>query len=241
MSSLSALAVDDELPALDELEYLLRTSGLVREVVAVRSATEALRQLRDRSFDVILVDIAMPGLGGIELASILAQFSEPPAVVFVTAHEEHALEAFGVGAAGYLLKPVDQQRLAGVLRRVVPREAHAEDSLEFVAVDAPGRTLLISRSEVAWVESAGDYVRLHTYDDRALLARYSLGRLEEAWSPEGFARIHRQYLVCLRAIRELRSEGVQMFVALPGAELPVSRRHVRDLRDRLVRHARSNR
>lgn len=241
MTLLSALAVDDELPALDELDYLLRSSGLVGDVVAVRSATDALRQLRDRSFDVVVLDIAMPGLGGMELASVLAQFSEPPAIIFVTAHEEHALEAFGVGAAGYLLKPVDEQRLAGVLRRVVPREARGEDTLEFVAVDAPGRTLLISRSEVAWVESAGDYVRLHTFDDRSLLVRYSLGRLEEAWSPEGFARIHRQYLVCLRAIRELRSEGAQMFVALPGAELPVSRRHVRDLRDRLVRHARSSR
>lgn len=242
MTLLSALAVDDELPALDELEYLLRSSGLVGDVVAVRSATDALRQLRDRSFDVVLLDIAMPGLGGIELASVLAQFSEPPAIVFVTAHEEHALEAFEVGAAGYLLKPIDHQRLAGVLRRVVPaREAHGDDALEFVPVDAPGRTILLSRTEVAWAESAGDYVRLHTFDDRSFLVGLSLGRLEEAWVPEGFARIHRQYLVCLRAIRELRSEGAQMFVQLPGAELPVSRRHVRELRDRLVRHARSNR
>ncbi len=242
MSLLSALAVDDEMPALDELEYLLRSSGLVGDVVAVRSATDALRQLRDRSFDVVLLDIAMPGLGGMELASVLAQFSEPPAIVFVTAHEEHALEAFEVGAAGYLLKPIDQQRLAGVLRRVAPvKEAHGDDSLEFVPVDAPGRTLLISRTEVAWVESAGDYVRLHTFDDRSFLVGLSLARLEEAWVAEGFARIHRQYLVCLRAIKELRSEGAQMFVQLPGADLPVSRRHVRELRDRLVRHARSSR
>ncbi len=242
MSLLSALAVDDEMPALDELEYLLRSSGLVGDVVAVRSATDALRQLRDRSFDVVLLDIAMPGLGGMELASVLAQFSEPPAIVFVTAHEEHALEAFEVGAAGYLLKPIDQQRLAGVLRRVAPvRKVHGDDSLEFVPVDAPGRTLLISRTEVAWVESAGDYVRLHTFDDRSFLVGLSLARLEEAWVAEGFARIHRQYLVCLRAIKELRSEGAQMFVQLPGADLPVSRRHVRELRDRLVRHARSSR
>lgn len=243
MTLLSALAVDDELPALDELEYLLRSSGLVGDLVTVSSATDALRQMRDRSFDVVVLDIAMPGLGGMELASVLAQFSEPPAIIFVTAHEEHALEAFEVGAADYLLKPIDQQRLAHALSRVVPvRDAQGgDDSFEFVAVETPGRTLMISRGEVAWVESAGDYVRLHTADGRSFLVRLSMGRLEEAWGPEGFARIHRQYLVCLRAIRELRSEGAQMFVELPGAELPVSRRHVRELRDRLVRHARSSR
>ncbi len=247
MSLLSALAVDDELPALDELEYLLRASGLVGEVVAVRDATEALRQLRDRSFDVVVLDIAMPGFGGMELASVLAQFSEPPAIVFVTAHEEHALEAFDVGAAGYLLKPLDEQRLQQVLRRLGPPGAGrdgpgAGESLDVVAVDAPGRTVMVGREEVAWVESAGDYVRLHTFDGRSLLVRLALARLEEAWVPEGFARIHRQYLVCLRAVREMRSEGPQMFVqVLPGTELPVSRRHVRELRDRLVRHARGSR
>lgn len=241
MSLLNALAVDDELPALDELEYLLRSSGLVGEVVAVRSATDALRQLRDRSFDVVVLDIAMPGLGGMELASVLAQFSEPPAIVFVTAHEEHALEAFEVGAAGYLLKPIDEHRLVQVLRRLSPVRLGDTDSLEFVPVEAPGRTLLLSRTEVAWVESAGDYVRLHTFDQRSLLVRAALSRLEEAWAAEGFARIHRQYLVCLRAIRELRSEGAQMFVDVPGSVLPVSRRHVRELRDRLVRQARPHR
>ena len=247
MTLLSALAVDDELPALDELEYLLHASGLVGEVVAVRNATDALRQLRDRSFDLVVLDIAMPGLGGLELASVLAQFSEPPAIVFVTAHEEHALEAFDVGAAGYLLKPLDGPRLHHVLRRVSPLAAGREqqvgtETLDVVPVDGPGRTVMVARTEVAWVESAGDYVRLHTFDGRSLLVRLSLARLEEAWMPEGFARIHRQYLVCLRAVREMRSEGPQMYVQVaPGSELPVSRRHVRELRDRLVRHARGGR
>ncbi|MDA8047612.1 MAG: LytTR family DNA-binding domain-containing protein [Actinomycetota bacterium] len=242
MTLLSALAVDDEAPALDELEYLLCSSGLVGEVVAVQSATDALRQLRDRTFDVVVLDIAMPGLGGMELASVLDQFSEPPAIVFVTAHEEHALEAFEVGAAGYLLKPIDGQRLAHVLRRLAPgRLDGTADTLEFVPVEAPGRTVMLARSEVAWVESAGDYVRLHTFDHRSFLVRISLARLEEAWSPEGFARVHRRYLVCLRAIRELRSEGAQMFIDVPASVLPVSRRHVRELRDRLVRQARPHR
>lgn len=242
MSGLDVLAVDDELPALDELEYLLGNSGLVNELVAVRSATEALRRLRQRAFDVVLADIAMPGLDGMELASILCRFADPPSVVFVTAHEEHALEAFDVGAAGYLLKPLDEQRLVQVLRRIAGgRDSSSQpesDPLDFVPVEGHGRTTLVARSEVAWVETAGDYVRLHCYDGRALLIRLPLARLEEAWTGNGFARIHRQYLVCLKAVKELRSEGAQMFVVLTGRELPVSRRHVRELRDRLVRHAR---
>jgi DNA-binding LytR/AlgR family response regulator len=243
VTGLNVLAVDDELPALDELQYLLGNTELVKDVVGARSATEALRHLRERTFDVVLADIAMPGLDGIELASILGRFSEPPAIVFVTAHEQHALEAFDVGAAGYLLKPLDQQRLVQVLRRVgQARGGEAEarpDPLDFVPVDAPGRTTLVARSEVVWVETAGDYVRLHTFDGRNLLIRTPMNRLEEAWNGEGFARIHRQYLVCLKAVRELRNEGPQMYVNVADHQLPVSRRHVRELRDRLVRHART--
>ncbi len=241
MNGLSVLAVDDELPALDELEYLLTSSGLVSDVVAVSSAKEALRRLRARSFDVVLADIAMPGLDGMELASILARFAEPPAVVFVTAHEEHALEAFDVGAAGYLLKPLDQHRLTQVLSRITPSPgSDAEvEGLDFVPVEEPGRTTLVGRDEVAWVESAGDYVRIHTFDGRSPLVRLSMARLEQSWTGEGFARIHRQYLVCLRAIREMRTQGAQMYVTVAGRQLPVSRRHVRELRDRVIRHSRS--
>jgi DNA-binding LytR/AlgR family response regulator len=235
---LDVLAVDDELPALDELEYLLRRSDLVREVVPARSATEALRQLREHSFDVVLADIAMPGLDGMELASILRRFSDPPAVVFVTAHEEHALEAFDVGAVGYLLKPLDEERLLDVLGRLAARaQDGTSDPLELVVVETPGRTTVVARSEVAWVESAGDYVRLHTFDDKSFLVRHSMNRLEQAWGNDSFVRIHRQYLVCLKGVQELRTEGSQTCVAVAGKELPVSRRHLHTLRDRLVRQA----
>lgn len=255
MTLLSALAVDDELPALDEIGYLLRTSGLVDRVVTVADATNALRELRDRSFDVVLADIAMPGLGGLELASVIARFAEPPSVVFVTAHAEHALEAFDVGAAGYLLKPLDRDRLEPVLRRVLagrstknapPFDHHngdvgdpeEGDHLDIVVVEAAGKTLLVERKDVAWVESAGDYVRIHTFDGRNLLVRVSLARLEAAWAVEGFTRIHRQHLVNLRAVRELHGEGGRVFVQLPEVTLAVSRRHVRDLHDQLARLAR---
>ena len=255
MRLLSALAVDDELPALDEIGYLLRTSGFVERVVSVADATNALRELRDRTFDLVLADIAMPGLGGLELASVIGRFAEPPSVVFVTAHAEHALEAFDVGAAGYLLKHLDRDRLEPVLRRVLasrastfaspaehvqadPNSTDDEDHLDIVVVEAAGKTVLVERKDVAWVESAGDYIRLHTFDGRNLLVRVAMARLEAAWAAEGFTRIHRQHLVNLRAVRELHGDGGRVFVQLPDVTLAVSRRHVRDLHDQLVRLAR---
>ena len=111
-SGLSVLAVDDETPALDELVYLLENSAMVSPTSGRSgSATDALHHLHDESYDVVLLDIAMPGIDGLELARVLARFSQPPAVVFVTAHEEHALAAFDAGGVGYLLKPVTLDRL----------------------------------------------------------------------------------------------------------------------------------
>jgi two-component system response regulator LytT len=256
VSGLVALAVDDEVPALDELAYLLRRCPLVTRSEAVGNADDALRRLRQDHFDVVIADIRMPGLDGLELASILSRFASPPAVVFVTAHETHALDAFEVGAAGYLLKPLDADRLTGVLARIGPprsgRDENAgaagaaglePDDYETLAAEVPGRTTIVARAEVEWVESAGDYVRLHTAAGpggsgaHGHLVRIPISLLEHRWEPHGFARIHRSYLVSLAAVRELRTEGTLTVARVGEQDLPVSRRHVRELRDRLVRHA----
>lgn len=230
---LSILAVDDEAPSLDELSFLLQSSEIVGPVSLAQNATDALRQLRHDRFDVVLLDIRMPGLDGLELARVIGGTSQPPVVVFVTAHEEHALEAFDVGAAGYLLKPVDRERLEEVLRRVVGPTA---EEFETVAVEYGGRTLLVSRQDISWVEAAGDYVRLHLREGQSYLLRTSMSVLEEQWA--GFVRIHRTYLVALHDIQELRTDGARTSVKVSGSDLPVSRRHLRELRDRLVRHSR---
>ncbi len=244
MTGLAILTVDDEGPALDELSYLLERSSRVGRVAVASSATEGLRRLRDEAFDVVLLDIRMPGLDGLELAHVLNRFATPPAVVFVTAHENHALEAFEVGAAGYLLKPVDAEHLEHVLRRVERRHAAADPSPEagrpageVIAVDAGSRTLLVPRAGVQWVESAGDYVRLHLRDGASYLLRTPMATLEEEWS-DSFVRVHRSYLVSVSDITELRTDGAHSSVHLGDQELPVSRRHVHELRERLVRRVR---
>ena len=109
------LAVDDEPPALDELAYLLARRSEVGEVVRAGDATAALRELADHRVDAIFLDINMPGLSGLELAGVLAKYASPPAIVFVTAHDDRAVDAFEVGAVDYLLKSVSAERLGAAL------------------------------------------------------------------------------------------------------------------------------
>jgi DNA-binding LytR/AlgR family response regulator len=241
MSGLSVLTVDDEKPSLDELSYLLAECARVESVIAVQNATEALRLLQQNQFDVVLLDIRMPGLDGLELAKVLAQFARPPAIVFVTAHDEHALEAFEVGASGYLLKPVGHEQLAHALERAVPdneRRGEAEEPFEVLAAESGNAITMVARGDVCWVESAGDYVRLHTTHGSRYLVRVPMSALEQKWAGHGFVRIHRSYLVALREIRELRTDGPQITVWIGDHELPVSRRHAHELRDRLFRNTR---
>ena len=240
--SLVVLAVDDEPPALDELAYLLNADGRVTHVHRAGDATEALRVLRDTEVDAVFLDIRMPGLDGMELARILRRFARPPAIVFVTAYDDGAVDAFDLGVTDYVRKPVRAERLGESLRRVaglrtVPVAAPAPSTDEpTIPVELAGTTRMLPRSSVRWVEAQGDYARLHT-SDASHLVRVSLATLADRWADAGFVRIHRSYLVQIRLIAELRLTNSGYVVAVDGVELPVSRRHTRELKDRLIRAA----
>ncbi|OBB90316.1 LytR/AlgR family response regulator transcription factor [Mycolicibacterium peregrinum] len=248
-SGLTVLAVDDEAPALDELAYLLGQHPDVGEVHTASDATSALRELNQHAFDAVFLDINMPGLSGIELAGVLANYANRPAVVFVTAHEDKAVAAFDVGAVDYLLKPIRQNRLDEAVRRVAsaaPKAAAAEPAQpedrdwNVVPAELGGITHLVPRDSIGWVEAEGDYARLHSATG-AHLVRIPLSTLETRWRDHGFQRIHRSYLVSLRQVTGLRTAEGAVLVRLrangtsPAVELPVSRRQARELRDRLVR------
>ncbi len=235
---LRVLVVDDERPALDELAFLLGRDERVGEVLTSDSAAEALRLLQADPVDAVFLDVAMPGLSGLELAQVLAQFREPPAVVFVTAHDEHAVDAFELHAVDYVLKPVRDERLREAVRRVAEAGAPAPPSDESIAVELGGVTRFVARSEVSYVEAQGDYARLHTATGKSHLLRVPLTQLEEEWRDAGFLRIHRSLLVSMAHVEEVRTEAGRCTVLVHGAELAVSRRHTRALRDLLVRRAR---
>jgi DNA-binding LytR/AlgR family response regulator len=221
---------------------LERDAGVVN-VRTVASGAEVLRALEEEPVDALFLDIRMPGLDGLDVARVLARFRQPPRVVFVTAYETHAVEAFDLRAVDYLLKPVRAERLAEAVRRV-------QDSLggpaaetvpdETIPVELGGVTRFINRSDVRFAEAQGDYARLHTADDSHLV-RVPLSTLEEQWSSAGFVRIHRRYLVALAHVDEVAFEPGRGTVRVGEDELAVSRRHLRDLRDTLVRRARPGR
>ena len=246
---LRVLAVDDEAPARAELAYLLGRDERISEVQTADDGAEALRMLEDTPYDALFVDIRMPGLDGLDLARVLRRFTSPPAVVFVSAYDQHALEAFDLRAVDYLMKPVRDERLAEAVGRVLeargrvapPAAVGTEtDDDETIAVELGGVTRFVKRSDVRYVEAHGDYARLVTEDGRHLV-RVSLALLEEQWASAGFVRIHRRWLVPLDAIDEVRTDGGRVSVRVGDAVLQVSRRHTRELRDRLVRSARPGR
>ncbi|MEV0267466.1 MAG: response regulator transcription factor [Hamadaea sp.] len=239
---LRVLAVDDEPPALDELAYLLRADPRIARLHTAADATDALRILRDHEVDAVFLDIRMPGLDGLELARVLRRFARPPAVVFVTAYDDAAVDAFDLGVVDYVRKPIRADRLAESVRRVVARlvlpvapPVPAGEDVS-IPVELAGVTKMLPRSAVRWVEAQGDYARLHTAGGSHLV-RVPLATLAERWADAGFVRIHRSYLVQIRLIGELRLTNTGYVVVVDGAELPVSRRHTRELKDRLVRAA----
>ncbi|MBY8855313.1 LytTR family DNA-binding domain-containing protein [Nocardia sp. CA2R105] len=245
---LRVLAVDDLPSALDDLCRLLRESPMIENVTAAGDPLTALKLIQNERYDAVLLDISMPGLDGLELANLLAKLGDPPAIVFVTAHDRHAVAAFGIGAADYLLKPVRAERLSATLARVLkflPEEPDATrgaaiaDVLAALPVDSGGRTVYVRRSEVHFVEAQGDYVKLHTAGG-VHLYRMPISRLEEYWEAAGFLRTHRGYLVALGAIRELRTDSSGLFAHTALGDVPVSRRMARELRERLLDVARSS-
>ena len=235
---LRVLVVDDEPPARGELAYMIEQLEPVASVDAVGSGVEALRALESTMFDAVFLDIAMPGLSGLDLARVLARFERPPAVVFVTAHDAHAVEAFELDAVDYLLKPVRAARVQEAVRRVLAHDAPVtvKPADPTIPVELGGVTRFVRRSDVHFVEAHGDYVRLHT-DGAAHLVRLSLGNLERDWADAGFLRIHRSYLVSTRHITELRQHDQRCIVVIDGHELEVSRRRARELKDVLLRGA----
>jgi DNA-binding LytR/AlgR family response regulator len=248
-ADLKILAVDDEQPQLGDLARLLRASPIVEAVECASDGHDALIKASAEPYDAIFLDVRMPDLDGLELARVLRRFATPPQLVFVTAYENAAVDAFELHALDYLLKPVARRRVEEALERVAAavsatgRSGGAEGEehspsreSEVVAVHSPrsGATRLISRSAILYVQSHGDFVRIVVDDGRYLL-RNTLSEIERRWEPHGFVRVHRQYVANLPRAVELRPQfGGTAELAFPdGRTIPVARRHVADLGRRL--------
>lgn len=207
---------------------------MVGEAATAREAVELAASVR---YDVVFLDVEMPGTSGLDAARIVLDRRERPAVVFVTAHERYAVDAFAVEAFDYLVKPVEPDRLARVIERLVNARERESPPVEKVAVvSAGGAKTLLDYDAIHWVAADGDYSRVHTYD-RSYLATSSLRELEELLPPARFARIHRSHLVNLAKVAAVRRAGPERIrLALDDerrTELDVARRQTRLLRERL--------
>ncbi len=234
---LKTIIVDDEAPARSELRYLLDELGQTEVVAEASNVRSAIEQLKKHPCDVMFLDINMPEATGLQLADALQHLKFPPAVVFVTAYSEHALEAFKVHAIDYLVKPVETKRLSQALSRVhehVSLHAKIQQS-ERIPVEKSGKKILISIDKIRFVMARDDYAYLQTDTDR-YFSTVSLAQLEKRLDGYGFFRVHRGYLVNLSMIEEVEPvSGGTLLLTLSGIEekIPVSRRRVSTLKKAL--------
>jgi DNA-binding LytR/AlgR family response regulator len=249
---LTILAVDDEHTQLEDLARLLRSFPAVREVECAFGGHDALLKASSQAYDAIFLDVRMPDLDGVELGRVLRRFASAPQLVFVSAYDSGAVDAFELRALDYLRKPVSRHRLEEALERIAAAvetaESHPADGngprsrapsaggSDMIAVSGAraGSTRLISRGSVLYVQSHGDFVRIVTEDGRYLL-RTTLSEIEQRWTPFDFVRVHRQYVANLSRAVELRPllGGTAELAFGDGHVIPVARRHVSDLSRRL--------
>jgi two-component system, LytTR family, response regulator LytT len=247
-AALSVLAVDDEVPQLEDLARLLRANRRVSDVETAATAHDAVIKARERGYDAVFLDVRMPELDGLELAKVLNAFPKSPALVFVSAFDTSAVATFELRALDYLMKPVTPQRIDEALKRIeaaapfsagvaepAPDESSssARDVIAVHDLRARGMRLL-ARSSILYVKAYGDYVRVYADSGRYLL-RSSLTDVERRFTGQGFLRVHRQYLVNLSRAVEIRAQlnGTAVMRFENGGEIPVARRHVPELRRRV--------
>jgi two-component system, LytTR family, response regulator AlgR len=240
--TLKVLIVDDEPPARERLRSLLTEIGDVEVGGEATNGEEGLRSAVDLSPDVVLLDVRMPGMDGIEAARHLNALEEPPAVIFTTAYDEYAINAFEAQAVGYLLKPIRQEKLAAALsqagrltRPQLLKIAAATPSERRTHIAARHREglRLIPVEEVQFFFAEQKYTTVRHLKGEDLIED-SLRALEEELG-SGFVRIHRNALVSVRFLERIeRNADGQYFVRLRGCEAPlqVSRRMAGELRDR---------
>ena len=234
---------DDEGPARDRLKELLGDIAAEVQTQVVGEATnglEAIERVPTSGAEVLLLDIQMPGMGGLEVARHLATLEQSPAVVFVTAHDRHAVEAFDLNALDYLLKPVRAGRLAAALRKAsVPEKASLANAAnaprEYLSVAERHRIALVPVRDIVFLRAEQKYVTVRTRE-REHLIEESLVALEREMA-DRFVRIHRNCLVARAAIRGFErtgedAEGPSWQIVLDGIaeRLPVSRRQWPSLR-----------
>ena len=195
---MKALVVDDEALVRSELIYALGRVAEDLEVTEAESAVSAFALLAEKTFDAVFLDIGLPDISGLDAMAVINKLPRRPAVVFVTAYDEHALAAFDLAATDYVVKPVSEARLAQTVARVRAQVARApaspQKSSGRIPLEHDERTLLVRIGDVRVMHANGHLVLAQTFETE-LRFRGSLGEAAARLEPHGFLRVHRSYLV----------------------------------------------
>ncbi len=242
--NLRVMIVDDEEPARALLEEYVSGIGGCEIVGVCADGFEAVRLATELEPDLMILDVQMPKLDGFDVVELLPQ---PPAVIFSTAYEEHALKAFEIAAVDYLLKPFAKERLREAIDRARERltggepldlsgldAARRDKPAERVLVREGNRIHVVAASEISYVEAQDDYVRL-CGESTDLRKKQTLTSLEKQLDPDRFVRVHRCYLINLDHLQRLEPYSKESRVAVlgSGTRIPVSRSGYSRLRERL--------
>ncbi|MEG0771522.1 MAG: LytTR family DNA-binding domain-containing protein [Clostridia bacterium] len=221
---------DDDMAELTRISSLLGDYRLEKKVgftyKAYQSSFELLEDMRSNSFDLLFLDILMPGINGMQAAHEIRTFDENAKIIFLTSSPEFAVESYSVGATTYLLKPIMKEMLFAVLDKIFSTTKRADDCL---AVKCKTGIIKVLFSKLSYVEVLGKVLSFHMSDDTIYKTTAPLSEYEEAilLRPE-FVRVHRSFLVNLWQMRELSSMD---FITLSGVTVPISRRLYPQVRD----------
>ena len=252
------VVVDDEQLAREELCYQLELLGDIEVIAQAADGVDALATVDKHSPDLVFLDVQMPGLNGFEVARRLLEVDDPPAVVFVTAFDRHAIEAFDVNALDYLLKPVEASRLDQTLQRARKRLAQERSSSgpvndqlekivkmmadrqirrEQVAIKVGERFMLVQAEEIIYASLADESINIVTGQVTGLSNYRTLDDLQARLDPEVFWRVHRSHLVNINKIKEIVPWFSRNYILrmkdVKGTEIPVSRSQTKRLREYL--------
>jgi two-component system, LytTR family, response regulator len=230
---LHTLVVDDEPLARRSLTVLLRRDPDIATIAECGSGEEALALIRSSRPDLVFLDVQMPECDGFDVLELLGG-KQPPAIVFVTAHDEYALRAFETGALDYLMKPFTNARFQRALERAKERLLHRavepRRAAERLMIKSAGQVVFVNIADIDWIEAASYYACLHVGADTHVLRR-SLAVLEQELEPGTFCRVHRSTIVNVSRIDRLETtdDGEYAIVLRAGARLRLSRRFRRSL------------
>lgn len=221
------IIIDDELLARNGLEDFILKTPFLEHLKSLSSALKAIEFLKENTVDIMFLDIQMPDMTGIELMNAL---SNPPKVIFTTAHREFALDGFDLNAVDFLLKPISYSRFLKAVDKAIAKDnIESTDSKDHIFIKCDGMLIKIPIDDIVYIETAKDYIFVHTLHEK-YLTLVSLQHIEEELPKSKFMRIHRSYLVGIRHVKKL--EGNLLYIG--DNKIKISRNLRNDVYERII-------